>query len=72
MNFQVRIRDELHQNLKEIARNRGISMADIVREALERYLVGRAFAEQGRKLILEGSSHQERTELIIPGFTRKP
>jgi hypothetical protein len=68
--FQVRLADEAHESVKRIANVRGVSAADVVRTALEVYVIGIAFAEEGRRLVWEDSTSGEKTEVLIPGFTR--
>ena len=69
--FPVRLTDEVHEAIKLLAQNRGISIADVVREALEIYSVGVSFAEQGKRLTWEDAGSGEKIEVLIPGFTRK-
>jgi len=71
-NFQVRLADEAHEAVKGIARRRGISIADVIREALEIYAIGITYAQQGRRLIWEDPSGGGKAELLIPGFTSVP
>jgi hypothetical protein len=69
-NFQVRLADQVHEDMKAIAEEREISIADVVREALEIYVAGVAYSEQGRKLVWTNENTGERTELLIPAFLR--
>ncbi len=68
--FHVRVTDRVHQLLKQMADARGISLADVVREALEVYAIGASYAEQGKRLTWEDPNTGEKVELLIPGFTR--
>jgi hypothetical protein len=49
--------------MKAIAEERNTSLADGIREALEIYAIGVAYAEQGKRLVWE----DENTAGIIPG-----
>lgn len=68
--FQVRLADEAHESVKRIASVRGTDAADAVREALEVYAIGIAFAEEGKRLVWEDPASGEKAEVLIPGFTR--
>ena len=70
--FQVRLSDEVHGHLKRIAEYRNISIADIIRQALEIYVVGVVYALEGKQIVWEDEETGEKTELLIPGFTREP
>lgn len=67
-NFQVRLADEVHETVKAIAEERSISIADIIREALEIYTVGVAYAEEGKRLVWEDPKTGEKLQILIPGF----
>ena len=70
--FPVRLADQVHKEIKLLAEKRGISIADVVREALEIYSLGASFAEQGNRLTWEDPKSGEKFEVLIPGYTRKP
>ena len=59
----------MHTRVKEIARARGISIVDVIREALEVYEIGIAYAHNGKRLMWIDDQAGERTEVLIPGFT---
>lgn len=67
-NFQVRLSDEVHETVKVLAEEREISIADVIREALEIYTVGLAYAEDGKRLVWEDDRSGQKLELLIPGF----
>jgi hypothetical protein len=71
-NFQVRLDDEVYKILQEVAATRGISVADVMREAFEIYTIGIDYVEQGKHLFWEDPKRGEKAELLIPGFTLKP
>ena len=66
--YQVRLSDELHSEIKALARSREVSLA-IIREALEIYFVSSARARAGYRLYAEDPASKERVELIIPAFS---
>jgi hypothetical protein len=68
-NLQVRIADDPYEILKELAEERNSSVSDIVRNALEIYALGSAYARQGKRLFWEDTISKEKVELLIPGFT---
>jgi hypothetical protein len=68
-NFQMRLSDEVYEAIKEIADERDTSIADIIRESLQVYVIGTEYARDGRTLLWEDPSTGTRTELLIPGFT---
>ena len=68
-NLQVRLSDEVHETLQEIARERQTSLADIVRESLEVYGMGVMYAKEGKHLVWEDPISGRRAELLIPGLT---
>ena len=70
-NFQVRISDELHAELEHIAEERQRTNVSIVREALDSRIQSEPFAKAGWKLVAADTITKERSELIIPGFTKK-
>ena len=57
--------------LKEVALDRGVSIADVIREALEVYGIGLAYAQDGKRLIWEDPASGSRTEVLIPGFSAR-
>ena len=71
-NFQVRLAADIHDLLKAIANRRRKSVADAIRDAVEFYVAGAAFADQGRRLMWIDSVTGEKAELLIPGLTTPP
>ena len=69
--FQVRISDELHAELGRTAQERERTNASIIREALDSRVQSEPFAKAGWRLLVEDTRTGERTELIIPGLTKK-
>ena len=67
-NFQVRVSDELHTQLNELAKERSRSMADILRESIEIYTLLYNFSKEGHKLYTENPDSTERKEIIIPSL----
>jgi hypothetical protein len=70
-NFQIRLGDQVYDILLDAAKRRRISVADVIREALEIYAIGIDYAEQGKKLFWEDPAKGEKAEVLIPGFTWK-
>ena len=68
--FQIRISDEIHRTLTEIAKARQISIADVIREALEIYSIGIVYTQEGKNLVWEDPKSGEKIQLLIPGFSR--
>jgi hypothetical protein len=69
-NFQIRISDEIHRTLRQIAKARRISIADVVREALEIYAIGVIYSQEGKNLVWEDPKTGDKIQLLIPGFSR--
>jgi len=69
--LQIRLAEEVHEAVKAIALSRNTSIADVIRESLEIYVIGYNYASEGKRLIWEDPSNGERAELLIPGFTRQ-
>lgn len=67
-NVQVRLADEVHETLKILSQIRGISLADVVREALEVYTISIAYAQEGKRLMWEDPKTGEKVEVRIPGL----
>lgn len=66
--FQVRLSDETHDVLAEMARDRKTSLADVVRDSLEVYSIASMFAREGRRLYWDDPRTGERAEVLIPGL----
>ncbi|MDP2668983.1 MAG: toxin-antitoxin system HicB family antitoxin [bacterium] len=71
INFQVRLGETLHERLMQEAKEREISMADVIRSALETHIIEREKIAEGMKLFYEHPVTKERAEMLIPGFTIK-
>lgn len=68
-NFQVRLPDPMHADLKAEADRCQVSLADLIREAVELRQTLRALLAGGGRLLHE-QGNKERVALIIPGLTR--
>lgn len=66
--IHVALEDEVHETVKALAEERKVSIADILREALEIYAVGLAYAEDGKRLVWEDGQTGNKLEVLIPGF----
>lgn len=64
-NVQLRLSDEVHQQIVEAAAGR--PLADLIRRALEYYLIVGQYAREGRRLFYEDANGQ-RVEVRIPGI----
>ena len=70
-NFQIRLSDEVHEAIKSIAKERDRSIADVVRDSLEAYVIGCLYAREGRRLTWEDPTTKERAEVFIPSLTMR-
>lgn len=68
-NFQVRLADDVFEAVKEVAEARSTSIADVIRESLETYVINCVYAREGRRLMWEDPATGEKAEVIIPGFS---
>jgi hypothetical protein len=68
-NFQVRLADGVYEAVKEVADARSTSIADVIRESLEAYIINCMYAREGRRLMWEDPTTGEKAEVIIPGFS---
>lgn len=68
-NFQMRVSDDIYEAIKEIADSREESVADVVRESLEAFVIGTLYAREGKRLFWEDPANGNRAEVLIPGFT---
>ncbi len=68
-NYQMRLSDEVHTTLKEIAEERGVSIADLMRESLELFVIADIYAKEGKRLFWEDTDNGTRAEVLLPGFT---
>lgn len=67
-NFMVRLSDEVHETIRDMAAARGISVADVIRQSLEVYVIGAEYAREGKRLVWEKRDSSEKVEVLIPGF----
>jgi hypothetical protein len=67
--FQMRLSDELHAAIKEIADERDTTVADVIRESLETFAIGVCYAQEGKRLYWEDPKTGERAEVLVPGYT---
>jgi hypothetical protein len=67
--FQMRLSDELHAAIKEIAEKRNTTVADVIRESLEAYAISVMYANEGRHLVWEDPDSGQRAEVLIPGLS---
>jgi hypothetical protein len=68
-NFQVRLTDELFAAAKEMADQRGTSLADVIRQSLEDAAIASIYAAQGRQLFWMDLKSGTRTEVVVPALT---
>lgn len=68
-NFQIRLADDVYDEIKAIAQERQTTIADVVRQSLELYAIGALYARQGKRLMWEDARTGDRTDLLIPGLT---
>lgn len=69
-NVQVRFADKSYEALKTLAQSKGVSMADILRDAVEVYAIAHNYSKGGKKLFWEDEEKGEKAELVIPGLTK--
>ncbi|MGD8589169.1 MAG: DUF3018 family protein [Chromatiales bacterium] len=60
----IRLEDELDQKLTAIAKQRGITKSDLVREAIRRYLSEDELASEARRQSLLVSGHEAEEETL--------
>ena len=59
----IRLEDELDQKLTAIAKQRGLTKSDLVREAIRRYLSEDELASEARRQSLLVSAHEDEETL---------
>lgn len=67
-NLQVRLGEQAHQTVKELADVRGISLAETIREAIEFYAIAVSYASLKKNLIWEDPITGSKTHVLIPGL----
>jgi hypothetical protein len=68
-NVQLRVESDLYETLKDVARRKGTSIAECIREALQLYLISIAYSDDGRQLMWTDPATGQNTEVLIPGIT---
>ena len=68
-NFQIRLADDVYDEIKSIATERNTTIADIIRQSLELYAIGAMYAREGKRLMWENPRSGERADVLIPGLT---
>lgn len=66
-NVQVRLADGVYETLKDVARLRGLTLADVVRDAFEVYAICVAYAQEGKRLMWEDAGTGDKVEVRIAG-----
>jgi hypothetical protein len=67
-NFQIRLSEEVHAAVSEIAEERSSSIAEVIRDAIETFAISCVYAREGRRLVWENPETGERTEVLMPGL----
>lgn len=70
-NVQLRLSSDIHATLLYVAKMCSVSLADVVREALQVYLMHFHYTRQGKQLMYEDPETKNRVEVKIPGFTSR-
>lgn len=67
---QFRFEDTLYEDINNLAREEGITVTEVVRNALKLYLAvyKRTKAGKGRLLIETGGQNSEKCEVMLPWF----
>jgi len=68
--LQVRLADDTHERMHQIARNQGISLANVLRNALEVHRILRGLRLEGKRIFFEKEG-EHRVEIVIPGCIPK-
>lgn len=66
-NLQLHISEEVFIGLRQVAREEGTSIANIVRIGISLFLAYRQYMHEGKVLCWEDRSTGEKADLIIPG-----
>ena len=67
--FQIRLKDDLFDEVRRIAKEQEATMADVVRQSIDFYAISTMFARDGRRLLWEDPVTKARTDVMIPGLT---
>jgi Ribbon-helix-helix protein, copG family len=69
-NIQLRLTPDVHEAIKDIAQERGMTIADLIREALQFYQLNLVYMENGKRLYYQDPVTGDRVEVIPPGLMR--
>lgn len=68
---QIQLSDEIHETLKAMSRSKRMALDDVVKEALQVYVIAIWYSMQGKTLMFEDPKDGNRVEVIIPALRPK-